>query len=68
MTELATDAFRTIAKRDAIPNNFVVPYYLDDRKRRIAIRVSAIASTRSTTSALAPAWHARSPEACSRGR
>jgi len=37
MTDLATDAFRTIAKRDAIPNDFVVPYYLDDRKLRIAI-------------------------------
>jgi nitrite reductase/ring-hydroxylating ferredoxin subunit len=37
MTELATDAFRTIATGDAIPNDFVVPYYLDDSKRRIAI-------------------------------
>jgi len=37
MTELATDAFRTIATGDAIPNNFIVPYYLVDHKRRIAI-------------------------------
>ena len=37
MTELATDTFRTIGRGDAIPNDFVVPYYLDDRKRRIAI-------------------------------
>lgn len=37
MTEIATDAFRTIAMGNAIPNDFVVPYYLDDRKRRIAI-------------------------------
>ena len=37
MTELATDAFRTIGPREAIPNDFVVPYYLDDRKLRIAI-------------------------------
>lgn len=37
MTEIATDTFRTIATDEAIPNDFVVPYYLDDRKRRIAI-------------------------------
>jgi len=37
MTELATDAFRTIGPADAIPSNFVVAYYLNDRKRRIAI-------------------------------
>jgi nitrite reductase/ring-hydroxylating ferredoxin subunit len=37
MTEIATDAFRTIATGDAIPNDFVVPYYLNDRKQRIAI-------------------------------
>lgn len=37
MTELATDTFRTIGLADAIPNDFVVPYYLDDRKQRIAI-------------------------------
>ena len=37
MNKLATDTFRTIGPKDAIPNDFVVPYYLDDRKRRIAI-------------------------------
>ena len=37
MTELATDTLRTIATGDAIPNNFVIPYYLNDLKRRIAI-------------------------------
>jgi 3-phenylpropionate/trans-cinnamate dioxygenase ferredoxin subunit len=37
MTELATDGFRTIGPGDAIPNDFVVPCYLDDRKLRIAI-------------------------------
>jgi len=37
MTELATEAFRIIGPSDAIPNDFVIPYYLDDRKRRIAI-------------------------------
>jgi nitrite reductase/ring-hydroxylating ferredoxin subunit len=37
MTKLATDTFRTIAPADAIPDDFIVPYYLDDRKQRIAI-------------------------------
>jgi 3-phenylpropionate/trans-cinnamate dioxygenase ferredoxin component len=37
MTELATEAFRTVASGDAIPNDFVVPYYLDDRKLRISV-------------------------------
>ena len=37
MTELATNAFRTVAPGDAVPNDLVVPYYLDDRKLRISI-------------------------------
>ena len=37
MTGLATDAFRPVGPGDAIPNDFVVPYYLDDRKRRISV-------------------------------
>ena len=37
MSELATEAFRTVGPGEAIPNNFVVPYYLDDRKRRISV-------------------------------
>ena len=37
MTELASDALRTVGPGDAIPNDFVVAYYLDDRKRRISI-------------------------------
>jgi 3-phenylpropionate/trans-cinnamate dioxygenase ferredoxin component len=37
MTQLAADADRTLGPGDAIPNDFVVPYYLDDRKLRIAI-------------------------------
>ena len=37
MTELATSAFRTVGRADAIPNDFVVPYYLDDLKRRISV-------------------------------
>ena len=37
MTELASDAFRTVGSGDAIPNDFVVPYYLDDRKLRISV-------------------------------
>jgi 3-phenylpropionate/trans-cinnamate dioxygenase ferredoxin component len=37
MPELPSIAFRTIGSADAIPNDSVAPYYLDDRKRRIAI-------------------------------
>jgi 3-phenylpropionate/trans-cinnamate dioxygenase ferredoxin component len=37
MIELVTDAVRTLGRGDTIPNDFVVPYYLDDRKLRIAI-------------------------------
>jgi len=37
MTELATGGYRPLGPADAIPNDFVVPYYLDDRKRRIAV-------------------------------
>ena len=37
MADLATEAFRTIGPGDAIPSDFVVAYYLNDRKRRIAI-------------------------------
>jgi nitrite reductase/ring-hydroxylating ferredoxin subunit len=37
MTEPKVDAFRTVAASDAIPNDFVVPHYLDDRKLRISI-------------------------------
>ena len=37
MTELAVEAFRTLGPSDAIPNDFVVPYYLDDLKRRISV-------------------------------
>jgi 3-phenylpropionate/trans-cinnamate dioxygenase ferredoxin component len=37
MTGLATDAFRTIGPGDAVPNDCVVPYYLEDRKLRISI-------------------------------
>ncbi|MGZ4288777.1 MAG: Rieske (2Fe-2S) protein [Solirubrobacteraceae bacterium] len=37
MAELTTDAFRTVGPSDQIPNDFVVPYYLDDRKLRISV-------------------------------
>ena len=37
MTALAIDACRTVGRGDEIPNDFVVPYYLDDRKLRISI-------------------------------
>lgn len=38
MTDLVTEqSFRTLGPADAITNAFVVPYYLDDLKRRISV-------------------------------
>ncbi len=37
MNEVAPDAFRTVGPSDAIPDDFVVPYYLEDRKLRISV-------------------------------
>jgi 3-phenylpropionate/trans-cinnamate dioxygenase ferredoxin component len=37
MTELTTEAFHSVGPADAIPNDFVVPYYLEDLKRRISV-------------------------------
>jgi 3-phenylpropionate/trans-cinnamate dioxygenase ferredoxin component len=37
MTELTADAFRTLGPSDAIPEDLVVPYYLEDRKLRISV-------------------------------
>jgi 3-phenylpropionate/trans-cinnamate dioxygenase ferredoxin subunit len=38
MTDVVTEPpFRTLGRADAIPNDFVVPYYLDDLKRRISV-------------------------------
>ena len=38
MTVTADDVFTTLGRGgDAVPNDFVVPYYLTERKRRIAI-------------------------------
>jgi 3-phenylpropionate/trans-cinnamate dioxygenase ferredoxin component len=38
MTVLADDVFTTLGRGgDAVPNDFVVPYYLKERKRRISI-------------------------------
>jgi nitrite reductase/ring-hydroxylating ferredoxin subunit len=40
-TELAASAVRTLGPAGAIPDDLVVPYYLDDLKRRISVaRVS----------------------------
>jgi hypothetical protein len=35
--ELAAAAPRTVGRGDAIPNDLVVPYYLEDLKRRISV-------------------------------
>jgi 3-phenylpropionate/trans-cinnamate dioxygenase ferredoxin subunit len=37
MTQLAADAFRALGPHDAVTNDLVVAYYLDDRKLRIAV-------------------------------
>jgi 3-phenylpropionate/trans-cinnamate dioxygenase ferredoxin component len=37
MTDVVAQRFRTLAPADAIPDEFVVPYYLDDRKLRISV-------------------------------
>ena len=37
MTELASAAFRTLGPGNAIPDDFVVPYYLEDRKLRVSV-------------------------------
>ena len=37
MSELTTDAFRTVGPADAIADGSAVPYYLADRKLRISI-------------------------------
>ena len=37
MTQLAAAAFRTLGPREAVPNDLVVPYYLDDLKLRISV-------------------------------
>jgi nitrite reductase/ring-hydroxylating ferredoxin subunit len=37
MTELVADGFRAIGPESAIPEGLVVPFYLADRKLRIAI-------------------------------
>jgi 3-phenylpropionate/trans-cinnamate dioxygenase ferredoxin component len=37
MTESATDGYRTLGTSDAIPDDFVVPYYLADHRLRISI-------------------------------
>jgi nitrite reductase/ring-hydroxylating ferredoxin subunit len=37
MVEITSDTFRIIGTSHEIPSDFVVSYYLDDRKQRIAI-------------------------------
>jgi len=37
MTDLATTAFRALGPTDAIPDDFVVPFYLSDRKLRVSV-------------------------------
>jgi nitrite reductase/ring-hydroxylating ferredoxin subunit len=37
MTELSIDGFHTLARGAAVPDDFVAPYYLPDRRLRISI-------------------------------
>ena len=37
MIDVSTGSFRTLGPGDAIPDDYVVPYYLDDHKVRISI-------------------------------
>src|SRR6478735_12754961 len=37
MTDVDADVLRTVGPADAIPNDFVVPYYLADRKLRVSV-------------------------------
>jgi 3-phenylpropionate/trans-cinnamate dioxygenase ferredoxin subunit len=37
MTELTTDTFRAVGPAKAVPNDRVIPFYLEDRKSRISI-------------------------------
>ena len=68
MTELATGAFRTLGPGNAVPNDFVVPYYLEDIKRRISVARVAGRLYAFDTSAPAAAGRAPCPAGCSRGR
>ncbi len=65
MTELAADALARSGPADAIPNGFVVPYYLDDLKRRISVaRVDDRLYAFDDLCTCADR-HVRCPEACS---
>ena len=37
MTELSTEAFRTVGRGDVVANGSVVPFYVGDLKRRISV-------------------------------
>ncbi len=37
MTDPAADGFRTVGPGEAIPDDFVVPHYLEDRKLRVSV-------------------------------
>lgn len=37
MTDHETGTFRTLDSSDALPDNYVNPYYLEDRKHRVSV-------------------------------
>ena len=68
MPGLPSAAFRAVGQDDAIPEGFVVPFYLNDRKLRISVARAGDRLYASTISAPAPAMRAPCPEDCSPGR
>jgi hypothetical protein len=47
MTELTGDAIRTVGPADAVPDGFVVAFYLSSRKLRISVAPLACVRARS---------------------
>ena len=68
MTELTADAFREVGPDDAIPDGFVVPFYLSDRKLRISVAHVGDRLYAFDDLCTCPVTRARSPVACSPGR
>ena len=67
MSELMVDMFRTVGRGD-IPDDYVVPFYLNERKRRLSVaRVGGRLYAFDDLCTCAHT-HARSPVGCSPGR
>ena len=64
MPGLPTAAFRAVGQDDAIPDGFVVPFYLNDRKLRISVARARDRPRERTASA--PRWEEHPPAAAGR--